>query len=382
MVNKKRILHIAPDEKFINSAVWQFENLNPQNNLFIILLEKNQKEYTYVKPNKQVISLIKNKDGFKRILRIYNDYDLICFHNLDVFACRLIMSFSLKKKILWILFGQEIYNNEFIIKKKEIFGKYTYKYHLKKNGYKFFFRKIKNILLKKKLPYSIIKETIKSRINYCGCPYKEEIDFINERINDKIEHIKFCYYPIEFIFKKDSEVTGENILIGNSSIITNNHLDAFMYLKKVELGKRKLITPLSYGDMEYQKFIVKKGYKYFPNNFEPLVDFLNLEDYNRYISQCSIAIMANIRQQAIGNVIAMLWMGAKVFLNKKNTLYKYLIRLGIHVFCVERDLVGNKDALIPLSSQIIKKNRELLLSEFGQKNLNETLKEHLENLLL
>ena len=54
---------------------------------------------------------------------------------------------------------------------------------------------------------------------------------------------------------------GRNILLGNSASDTNNHLDAFEALRKLDLDGRKIITPLSYGNANYRNVSTETRYR-------------------------------------------------------------------------------------------------------------------------
>ena len=113
----------------------------------------------------------------------------------------------------------------------------------------------------------------------------------------------------------------------------------------------------------------------FPYNLHPLVEFMPLNDYNQTIRQCGIVIMGHYRQQAVGNVLAMIWMGAKVYLDERNSLYHYLKRIGISVFSIEKELVPkNLKIFNKLTRDEIIQNRKFLKAEIGEENLLNCLR--------
>ena len=120
--------------------------------------------------------------------------------------------------------------------------------------------------------------------------------------------------------------------------MSNNHLEVFEILSKIDLNGRKIILPLSYGDNKYRDEILKLGNVAFPRNLQPLTKFYPINEYNDIIKTCSVFIMNSYRQQGIGNIFAMLWMGAKVYLDERNTTYHYLKRINCSVFSVNKDL--------------------------------------------
>ena len=130
------------------------------------------------------------------------------------------------------------------------------------------------------------------------------------------------------------------------------------------------------------KFILKKGEEFFLEKFKPLLNFLPLEEYNNYLSQCNVAIMGHHRQQAVGNIIVLLWLGVKVFLSEKSTLFSYLTRKGVVVYCLEKDLhTLNKNVFLGLNKTEILKNRKILYEEINQDILFRDLRAGLQNIL-
>ena len=67
-----------------------------------------------------------------------------------------------------------------------------------------------------------------------------------------MKYFKFSFYPIEFLYNNeiDTSNSGNNILIGNSRSYANNHLEIFSILSKFNIANRKVIVPLSYGNMK------------------------------------------------------------------------------------------------------------------------------------
>jgi hypothetical protein len=175
----------------------------------------------------------------------------------------------------------------------------------------------------------------------------------------------------------DSKVKlGNNILIGNSSSYSNNHLEVFEHLKTFDLEDKKLIVPLSYGDPILSKQLVSKGQNLLKDNFYPILDFMPLSDYTKLMQTCNVVIMNHYRQQAVGNIISAVYLGTKVFLNKENSAYIYLKGLGCHVYEITEDLNSHTD-LQGLTDNEINHNRSLLQNDINQaklaKNLNTFL---------
>jgi hypothetical protein len=203
------------------------------------------------------------------------------------------------------------------------------------------------------------KEILK-KINYFAPVLYEDYVLLKKQINDfRPKYLDWNYGSLENDFiKEDLEIKGNNILIGNSSSFENNHIEVIDYLSELDLDSRKIICPLSYGNSEYAVEIIKYGNKILPNNFEPLKNFMKIEEYNEIISTCSVVIMNHLRQQAVGNIIIMMYFGAKIFLNKENPVYEFFKNKGAIIFSINE--LNNQVINTKLSEEEIKKNRQIL----------------------
>lgn len=67
-------------------------------------------------------------------------------------------------------------------------------------------------------------------------------------------------------------------------------------------------------------------------NYTLLTDYISQQEYFDILKRCAFVIMNHKRQQAAGNVITMLSLGAKVILDKENPLYEYTLNKGFKVF--------------------------------------------------
>jgi isochorismate hydrolase len=68
--------------------------------------------------------------------------------------------------------------------------------------------------------------------------------------------------------------------------------------------------------------------------------------------------MNHLRQQAVGNIIIMMYFGAKIFLNKENPVYEFFKNKGAIIFSINE--LNNQVINTKLSEEEIKKNRQIL----------------------
>ncbi|TKS56988.1 TDP-N-acetylfucosamine:lipid II N-acetylfucosaminyltransferase [Mesohalobacter halotolerans] len=369
---KNKLIHIATDEKFINNAYWQFEQALPSQNLFYILVNTtNSEQLKYLKLEEHMVLIKNNLNNVRIFLKKIEKYEHFIFHGLGYTQSVIFNRLPRGSFRCWILFGAEFYQNSYLFNSRKLLGhrtnllfrKETSRISVFKNLFRNSYYKIKN---KTKNPGLEIKDAIESA-DFLGLLYKDEFNFIKSKVNNKtLQYFKFSYYPIEKMLNDTEKfVSGDNILLGNSASYTNNHLDVIDLLSKLNITNKKIICPLSYGNELYAEKIRLEGQLKLKDSFKALVDFMPLQEYNLYLEKCGFVIMNHYRQQAVGNVMVMLWMGAKVFLDERNTLYHYLKRLNIYVFSVKLDLNENELSSILTRDQQLH-NRKILLQEIGQ----------------
>lgn len=382
-----KILHIAPDEKFIGSIQWQFERIFPDQNKYFIFLSNKEKKTKYVQEAKHIEFYRDDSSSGRNISKELYKYDLVILHGLKYFQSRIVLKAPADIKFVWFFWGGEIYDNPKALSINTL-GQVTKKRFLVKRQKKFIKEAIRPIYYFLKFGTSIPEISIlkaAKKIQYLGIIHREEVEYLknNAFIGDFVKHVQMTYYPLEFIFKgiEGITVTGKNILLGNSASLTNNHLEAFDMLKNKDLTNRKLVVPLSYGNPEYATEICTIGEKTFGEAFMPLREFIPLKEYNTILSSCSVVIMNHFRQQAVGNILAMLWMGAKVYLNESNTFYHYLKRLGVEVYSIDKDFVLNDERVLEgLDSMQIENNRKLVVKAISFETTKDTLKRALLNI--
>ncbi len=156
---------------------------------------------------------------------------------------------------------------------------------------------------------------------------------------------------------------GRNILVGNSATPANNHLECFAALRKLpDLDDRQVIVPLSYGDFDgaYPRHIVSVGTQHFGTRFVPMREFLPKDRYIEVLTSCGHVMMNHIRQQAMGNLIISGLMGAKLHMNRGNPAASWLKRLGLPIADLARP------DLSPLNPADAQAQANALQTEYGR----------------
>lgn len=385
MIKAIQIVHICEDEKFINSAIDQFENCFPAQNTFYVLPISFEENFKHVK-NRTFVHKTKPEDLIQ-IPSNLSDKSIVVLHSLSPRFYDFVLLLPKDVKIIWFCFGFEVYNDSNYYKNSILLDTITAREFPNKNKThkQRFIEKIRPFyrLIKKTLPLSQRerKHKVIKRINYLGSSFKEEFEMVCKLINQKKEFFDFWYYPLELIVDSNAPVSLEKktIIIGNSGSKSGNHLDVFDKIRNYSLQDIEIVVPLNYGDTTYIKEILIEGQNVFNVAFKPLLEFMPIQEYNIILESAGVAVLNNKRQQAIGNTIALLWFGTKVFLSNKNPFYHYLQRKGIIVYCYETEL--NDESISQfLSLEQIQHNRKLLFQELNKAHLVELLKNQIVNI--
>ncbi|AYM89676.1 hypothetical protein D9980_03270 [Serratia sp. 3ACOL1] len=344
-MKKLRILHLCTDEKFIDRAISTFELAYPEQN--IVCIYNKGEEILHIKRE------VDFRAGFKESLlgidfSKIGHVDVLVIHSLRDFWFKTIEKLDKKIPVVWIGWGYDYYDligriDKWLLKDTNLF--FT---QLKKN--KNFKQSIKELIL-----YPTIRRLkVIERIQYFSPVIPDEYNLLKNCRNWSVfpEQVDWNYGAAEkdlsYYVSDDAEnATRENILVGNSATITNNHLEIFDILKKIDLQERKLIVPLNYGDMDYGFRIQQVANEILGRNADVLADFMPLEEYMEKISSCGFVIMNHVRQQGVGNIISMIYMGAKVFLREENPTFNFLRNKGVMIFSVQE---LERDSLLLSSS--------------------------------
>lgn len=362
------IYHLVNDEKVINRTINVFETRFPDENLFIVFREYNfshvekkenvisYKEYEELKgkfkPSAVIIHLMTN-----RKIKFVNKYI-----NSDI-------------PIYWVMWGSDLYDRLLMPKGYNLIDKESS--YFKKTRFSNFFKSLV------KYPSDLARITkrmnfINKRVKYLvTSTIEDDYDIITDyypSLKEK-QHKEFSYYPIDTVIgaeMADIWASGNNIQIGNSGTHSNNHEYVLRILSSLEIKDREIIIPLSYsGAPKYKELVIQKGHEIFGNKIRAIQNFMPLADYTALMASCSVAIYGNWRQEAVGNIMVSLYLGAKVFISNKNPILKWAIRHGFIVFELESITQSSIDS--PLNQISRENNRNILLQQYDSRTLNESM---------
>jgi hypothetical protein len=157
-------------------------------------------------------------------------------------------------------------------------------------------------------------------------------------------------------------------MVGHSGAPENNHLDVFQKINELVPEKEfQILSPLSYGNGAYIKIVKEEGLKFFGEKFEVLSDFIPRENYYIKLAEASHAIFNHKIQQAFGNILGLIFMGVKVFLNPENPIYIELRNQKVHIFDYSK--LSKEDLSIPLSDAEADFNRLIVKKLFNENKI-------------
>jgi hypothetical protein len=377
------------DEKIINSLIDNFEAANPFNNLYIIVKDSADKKLAHVTFRENTIVFNRKKDDINLIIKDITVDAVIC-HILNIEFADIILKIQRPVSIYWSIWGYDVYALPEI--RPTRYAPLTLAYLKKANIFQsalWFIYKNRTVreicfaLKGKKDPYRKL-ETVHTQVKACLTYIEEDVELLKSYYPHlRMEHIYFPFLNLNQYLGSnyaDTSINGKNILIGNSNSDTSNHLDVIYFLANQGFREAKVYVPLSYGgDNAYRKAVTESGTNLLKDTFIPMIDFISLKEYMEILQSCAIGIFYHYRQQGMGNIIAMLWIGARIYMSSKNPGYHYLLRIGIKVFDLDRDFILYKNS--PLSMEDAAENRKILTSTFSTEVVAQQYKIVLDTIL-
>lgn len=396
-----KIIHIFNDDKFIDPAIKLFESVCPGISEYWIIKEDGDSFIYVTSKLAKRFNLLNDKDlnDFITMINI-NDSSktIVFFHALDKKKQEIAIRLSEKIIKVWFIWGYDLYSNWPLLK-NNIYEKETTRF-IKHDDSRFkdiikkvlIFNELSFrlfLLLSKK--YFLIPNKIRNILNnnYLTQFYlaAQKMDVVVPVVPTEFSLVKkmglravyapFTYGCLEDILgdKFDLNVLdAKHILVGNSGDPANNHVRVFKKMSGINLGNRKIYVPLSYGgSKEYIDFVIERGRYYLGSNFIPITDFMPLDKYNDILLSCGFIIFNHIRQQGVGNIIALGYLGAKIFLHEKSPVYAYYKSYGFNVNSINKLNQNSLNSYLTLVEY--KNNKSLFYSLYSEEAVKEKIKD-------
>lgn len=374
----KKLLHIVPDDKFIDCAIELFDSTSVENR-YVYLIDNIPYSFRYIK-NITKVECVKTDEADS----LWHDesIDMFCFHTLDYFKYQYVLSIPKTKKVLWLSWGYDLYAQcqecPPVLKvpclkplTRRYLGYKSWKTYVKEW---FYFAlhlgsSLKNMYISKQAECQAIRlqRKVLKRVDYISTVLPVEFDMLQKNTETKAKYFPFQYSSRRKV--QDMPQMSQNadsILVGNSATTTNNHLDILNLLER--RGITNVVQmPISYGDKYYAEHLRQVAAS---SNLKinTISDFMERDEYISFLTHCKALVLGCVRQQALGNIIMMLSQGGKVFLYEDSIDYKYLKSVGFVVYTIEKDLT-EENINTPLMEQEIAVNRKNIADLWSYENV-------------
>jgi dTDP-N-acetylfucosamine:lipid II N-acetylfucosaminyltransferase len=316
--------------------------------------------------------------SFKRFINGLNSLEKIIFHpyNLSGFH---FLTYVLKKfphvKVYWVCWSYELYKQPQVAQR--LYEPYSAAF-LKKNTS---FKDSLQTMVKKTvlgvmhftgMRQNYFKNLLASysRIDYfCSLLYSDFSFFLSVASKKDVKYLEFSYLSLNNILPDlDSfTVCGNEIMIGHSALPDGNHYEIMHRLAEID-PKFPVFLPLVYGNKNYRDAIKKEAFSLF-QNVSVQEEKLDSTAYHQRLANVGWAIINSKVQQGLGNILALLCIGAKLFLDENTSTYKDFKQWGISVYTVQHDLTKEQ-----LSQKLtvleMENNRDIILKRFNEEKVS------------
>jgi len=348
IANSHYICHFTPDDKFIDMVLGEFDILPVPSRFFVF---GEPRKLTYVKT--PLVEFATQEQAQEVVCA--QECVAIIFHSLTADCVQLLKTVPPDKLVIWLGWGYDYYD----LLLGSVYPEGRFQTATRDLLHGLYGEKFPGMPGSMGSGVSQQFRELINRIDYFAC-MDNEYDLIRQY------HPWFrpkLFWPWSYSCAEDGRRSGgSDILIGNSASPENNHLDTFKVIReRFDIVGRRIVVPLSYGDMHYREHVVRAGKQLFGDKFQPLLGYMSRAEYFESLSSCGFVVMNHSRQQAIGNVSAALLSGARLFMNPLSPLYDYLNARGFFV----DELSEASGDLSPLSIEQRLVNKKLILETWG-----------------
>ena len=330
-------LHIIQNEKVTIPTIETYRHqFSADNNPFVIFGGSHTNNYLKYE---NVEKLREDFLGTVQLLKKMKNADRVHIHGLFSFWLLGILALNKRigKKVVWYIWGDDLYCLT------RVKGSFTNKLHL--------FLRTKACSHIEYIATDIMGDYQRAK-KILMRDYKFfELRFTKDFISGILPYVD-DEYPHDSI----------NILVGNSATKTNHHIEVFEKLRKYRTENIKVYVPLSYGSNSYAESVISEGKRIFGDKFYPMTKFMEKEQYFRFLMTIDVAIFANDRQQALGNIVALLYAGKKVYMRKNISSWETL-REEYEIDISDYSVIEDEDFADFVSNTIDKKRQKYIINE-------------------
>ncbi len=340
------ILHLFPQEKFTVPFIKFINtNFNMDDHLFIVYGENDSFKKNQIEDYNNIIYF--NKDNIFKIIDYINKANKIIIHSFfipKIIKIYIFIRSDILKRSGWVVWGADLYLHR--IKGSNLKAKISYYMNRK------IIKNMGIIITLSKNDYNLAKKWYDVKGEYREGMYTNPLEL------GYLENIKLNRV------KAKNTVT---IQIGNSADKSNLHFEVIDLLKKYKDENIKIFVPLSYGDNDYAAKVKEYGENIFNNKFVAILEFMDKKEYSDFLGSIDIAIFNNNRQQALGNIRALLYLGSKVYMRDDTTMWCDFISEGYIINNIKNIETEEFNEFISNDINGINNNSKLAEDTFNEK---------------
>lgn len=331
------IVHIFPNEKFTATNIEILKKSKYGKDCVFFILKSSApylKDRELIEDNIFFINSLLDS----RVSKYLKTQNRVIFHSLFIKPNDLLYLFLYKKNAVywnWVIWGGDMHQ---------------------------FFRPM---TAKNKIKYLFFKSIVS---NFGFITTLSDKDYLIAQDKLGVKGIKLsCVYAlpgmedIDLLTNHSTKKTTINFLVGNSANPSNQHLRVLKDLEFLKNENIKIILPLSYSvpDEYYVDSIIDFGKEIFGDKLVPITEYITPKDYYEILNNVDVAFFNSNRQQALGNIYVLLFLGTKIYLNEESGLVEKFKEMKAKVFSYKSINNLSFDQIYYLSQQDKKNNKRV-----------------------
>ncbi len=302
-IRNVRVLHLMHNDKFGGPFIdFVTKHFNDDRHVFVFYGGYSEDKFPI--PRRDNVIVLRDTAQFWILHLLLRRAQKVLLHGLFVAPTIALLRRQgrLLAKCFWIIWGGDLYE-DLEPKPREGFA-------LKKQVV----QRLGGIIAAAKADFDLACRAYDFRGPYQHAVYKTPLD---------AEVLDACHSPRE---------ANRDLIIQVNNSADASVLEVLQLLGRFK-GKPMKVRPiLSYGDPAVREKALVLGRELFGENFIPVLDYMSPKDYARLLSTTDILVMNQQRQQGLGNILALLYDGAKVYIRRDISTWSFLESDQIHVF--------------------------------------------------
>lgn len=266
--------------------------------------------------------------NYKEVCDFLKRFNGIVFYGLNYHFIKIVNRLPKDIKLFWRFSGSELYAKydcNYLSERTKAIGGFCREAPHPKQKFSVTIKKLKT---------EVNYRRAKNRISRIIMTSKEEYDELC--LMSSLP--KLMLTPISKIYRQQafqSYPKQNKIILGNSRSPFNNHIDIVDYIAEENRKlKAELILFFNYGARnEYSRELLNSIKTI--ENHRVIEEFLPMDDFIGIYREARALVINSTRQLALGNIFTAISCGCKVYLNEKNSTYKWLTGEGIKLFTIE-----------------------------------------------